>query len=567
MQRNALQSLRDDSSIVISKPDKGNGVVIMNKSDYQAKMLHILDDKTKFSRVKSDNNLSNLSRFQRFLRRLKSKKLLEEDDYRRIYPSATSLPAMYGLPKIHKPTVPLRPILSATGSYNQECAKWLSQNLGFLREHPTNLKDSFTFVNNMKDKFLHNKVMVSFDVISLFTNIPVDYTIDLILDKLFDNDTDFVLKGIDKNNMRKLLKWTVQGGAFSFNGELFEQTDGVAMGGSLSCLMADVLMNHLVDKALSRTLSNHKPSIFYRYVDDCFAVFDSLDSIKIFCDSLNEVHPNIKFTTEIQNNKCINFLDVLVDNSSTTVTTSTFRKPTNTGLYSKWSSFVPRRYKYNLVNCLLDRAYKICSSYESICSEVDNIKVMLGRNGYPAYFLDSCVRRFFNRKYDKMLSHLEKRKNCRTVIARLPILGDMSMQLKKELSALVEKHTWNRVILRIIDNTWNIGHNFRLKDQQKTLMKYGVVYKLTCSCGSSYIGQTRRNLINRLKEHSSSDKSEVCRHLMDNPDHKVDFAKPNILSSSGDSARLLILESLFIQKYEPLLNVDSKSAPLYLFNC
>ena len=54
----------------------------------------------------------------------------------------------------------------------------------------------------------------------------------------------------------------------------------------------------------------------------------------------------------------------------------------------------------------------------------------------------------------------------------------------------------------------------------------------------------------------------MCRHLMDNPDHKVDFAKPNILSSSGDSARLLILESLFIQKYEPLLNVDSKSAPL-----
>ena len=139
--------------------------------------------------------------------------------------------------------------------------------------------------------------MVSFDVISLFTNIPVDHSFNLILDKLFDNDTDFVLKEIDKNDIRKLLKWTVQGGAFSFNGELLEQTDGVTMGGSLSCLIADVLMNYLVDKALSRTLSNHKPSIFYRFMDDCFAVFGSLDSIKIFCDSLNEVHPNIKFTT------------------------------------------------------------------------------------------------------------------------------------------------------------------------------------------------------------------------------------------------------------------------------
>ena len=58
----------------------------------------------------------------------------------------------------------------------------------------------------------------------------------------------------------------------------------------------------------------------------------------------------------------------------------------------------------------------------------------------------------------------------------------------------------------------------------------------------------------------------MCRHLMDNRDHKVDFAKPGILSSAGDSAHLLILESLFIQKYEPLPDLDYKSAPLYLPN-
>ena len=85
---------------------------------------------------------------------------------------------MYGLPKIHKPTVPLRPVFSATGSYNQEYAKCLSKNLGFFPEHLTNFKDSLIFVDNIKDKLLHYKIMVSFDVISLFTNIPVDYTIN-----------------------------------------------------------------------------------------------------------------------------------------------------------------------------------------------------------------------------------------------------------------------------------------------------------------------------------------------------------------------------------------------------
>ena len=70
---------------------------------------------------------------------------------------------------------------------------------------------------------------------------------------------------------------------------------------------------------------------------------------------------------------------------------------------------------------------------------MDNIKVMLGRNGYPSYFLGRCVRRFFNRKYDKKFSHHEESINSKTVVARLSFLGDMSLQLKKELSALVEK--------------------------------------------------------------------------------------------------------------------------------
>ena len=212
------------------------------------------------------------------------------------------------------------------------------------------------------------------------------------------------------------------------------------------------------------------------------------------------------------------------------------------------------------------------SSRNLSAAETNLLNQGLNYSFFPEKLNVSQVRTEFEYIYKQIRYYLN---NSNRIVFKQKLMGlyeryvttFLSMQLKKELSALVEKHTWNRVILRIIDNTWNIGHNFRLKDQQKTLMKYGVVYKLTCSCGSSYIGQTRRNLINRLKEHSSSDKSEVYRHLMDNPDHKLDFTKPNILSSSGDSARLLILESLFIQKNEPLLNVDSKSAPLYLFNC
>ena len=96
-------------------------------------------------------------------------------------------------------------------------------------------------------------------------------------------------------------------------------------------------------------------------------------------------------------------------------------------------------------------------------------------------------------------------------------------------------------------------------------MKTGIVYKLTCSCGSTYIGQIRRNLLNRIKEHATSEKSEVCKHLLQNPFHRVDFNTPTILGSENDTARLLILESLFIQEQTSDLNNDSQFGPLMIF--
>ena len=96
----------------------------------------------------------------------------------------------------------------------------------------------------------------------------------------------------------------------------------------------------------------YKPFVFYRYVDDCFSVFNDKKSVVEFEKILNSIHSNIAFTTELQTKNRLRFLDVLVDNSGLSLVTSTFRKPTHTGLYTKWNSFVLRRFKINLINCL-----------------------------------------------------------------------------------------------------------------------------------------------------------------------------------------------------------------------
>ena len=243
--------------------------------------------------------------------------------------------------------------------------------------------------------------------------------------------------------------------------------------------------------------------------------------------------------------------------------TTTFRKPTHSGLYSKWSSFVPHRYKINLVNCLLERSYKICNSYQLISAEFHKIQQMLTSNGYPKYFLDRCVREFFNKKFSGGLVK-QHRNYLKTITVRLPFLGEISHHLSKELNTFLRMKTANRINLRVVHTTNKIGNNFWIKDKPKILNKSNVVYKLCCSCGASYIGQTRRNLTTRLKEHASSDKSEVGKHLILNPSHRIDFSTPYILGSARDQFRLL--ESLFIQENEPQLNVDTVSSPLYILN-
>ena len=107
---------------MIGKPDKGNGVVVMDRAEYVTKMKVIVNDQSKFKAVHKDNNLDNLVKFQRFFSRLKSKGAISPEEYQRARPTAAATPTLYGLPKLHKENVPMRPILSSIGSYNHECA-------------------------------------------------------------------------------------------------------------------------------------------------------------------------------------------------------------------------------------------------------------------------------------------------------------------------------------------------------------------------------------------------------------------------------------------------------------
>ena len=116
----------------------------------------------------------------------------------------------------------MRSILSSIGRYNHECAAWFWEILTPLRHHQATVKDSFKVLQHISNLSASVKIMASLDVKSLFTNVPVNLTIDLVLKSVFSNNiTDF--HGLTKFQLKKLLHWTSKGTVFHFNRQLLEQ--------------------------------------------------------------------------------------------------------------------------------------------------------------------------------------------------------------------------------------------------------------------------------------------------------------------------------------------------------
>ena len=122
-----LKNLSNDKSICIIRPDKGKGVVLMDKEDYNNKMLEILNDTDTFQIVESDLTISQEDKLTRKLKQLKNEGFLTENEYNFCRPCGSQPGRIYGLPKIHKPGAPLRPIVSASGTFNYKLAKLLAK--------------------------------------------------------------------------------------------------------------------------------------------------------------------------------------------------------------------------------------------------------------------------------------------------------------------------------------------------------------------------------------------------------------------------------------------------------
>ena len=134
-----------------------------------------------------------------------------------------------------------RPIVSSLGTFNYNLAVFLGKLLSDDIPNEFSCSDTFTFVEDLKGTNVNDKFITSFDVVSLFTHIPLQETLELAVKTILDKHPD--LK-ISKKELLELFVFATSKTNFLFKGIVYDQIDGVAMGSPLAPILANLFMGH-----------------------------------------------------------------------------------------------------------------------------------------------------------------------------------------------------------------------------------------------------------------------------------------------------------------------------------
>ena len=248
----ALRELKRDRDRIVLTADKGVAMVVMDKQDYINKANQLLNQNT-YKVISKDPTNTIKNKLINILKGIKTKTGLGSNTYKSMYPTGCVPPKFYGLPKIHKPDTPLRPIVSSCGSVTYGVAKELAKILKpLVGKSPHHINSTQDFVEQAKHfKLEAGECLSSYDVSALFTSVPIDPALNIIKDLLVKDNTLKERTVMEVEDIILLLEFCLKNTYFSFQGQFYEQVEGAAMGSPVSPIVANLYMEYLEQKALS----------------------------------------------------------------------------------------------------------------------------------------------------------------------------------------------------------------------------------------------------------------------------------------------------------------------------
>ena len=435
---------------------------------------------------------------------------------------------------------------------------------------PTHLINTSNFLQKFQSQVSSDCIIASFDVVSLYTNIPNDRAVDIIMELLQEHAASTNLHGFTRVNIYYLLHAILSANLFTFAGAFYQQVRGLAMGNRIAPILAVTFMHHLEKNAIYFNPSL-QVRLYVRYIDDIFIAVNTEEALQEAFNRLKNQCETIDLTMERPDKDgWLAFLEVEA-RVLPILETKWYKKPANKNILLHSKSAHPASMKSNIISNFFARVNSY-SSRPHVLPSRQRAADILNTNGYNIDLPRKCAS-----KTDIV--------NLRRRISgpNLPI-PYISEKFTREIRRILKNHNLSiNVSVKPPPNLRQILSRSRLYEPKtchlstKTceicnkIGKVGVcklkgcVYRLDCECGHFYIGETHRSLYQRLDDHlrhsrnpnSNSYRNEpLARHIISN---HPKGARPNIMISILESnirkaVDRKVAEAFYISTLQPQIN-------------
>ena len=529
----------------------------MKQGTYKAKLDEILKlpqfDKLPKGRKNAMNPvLKEEIRVVESLEQLRNDGKIDESLFQKLKPIGSQPVRLYGLAKVHKTTIPARPVLSMPGSAYHKIGTQVGEWLSEVPECQINTS-SKQIADSLKNIHLdEDEVLVSFDVTSLYTNVPVIEAINVCADLLYNGKQQ--APPVDRETFVTLAKLSSCNVVMSTLDGYYKQVDGLAMGSPPAPYLANGWLSQFDDTIKGEA------KLYARYMDDIIMSIKRAH-ITIKLSEINNLHPMLKFTIEYEVNGELPFLDMKVLNEKGSLSSTWYRKPTDTGLMLNYHALAPRRYKKSVVAGFVHRIYRCCSTWATFHESIEKAKVILEMNQYPPTFYEPIIRESLEKILDnqKPAKHTsgDSPDTATETVGKHMIFVQYRGKCTEEFARALHKLNAPCAVVMTMRKLKTVLPSLKPAVEKK--IRSRVVYKFHCPrCNACYVGATTRHICTRLKEHLKPSAvfgkhREVCRA------RRIDIEEVEILASSARSdTYLFTLEALHIRMIRPTINTKDE---------
>lgn len=471
--------LKNNKDIFATRSDKGAHTVVLDANDYDNALNAMLNDGN-YEQI-NDNPLMKLIHLERKFVNIFKKNHRVNPFARGLYEPATLiLPKFYGLPKIHKETFCLRPITAMNMSPGYFTGKVFNHMINMVfPQTGHHIKDSYDAKGQIDEIVLNDdEVLVSYDVVSMYTNIPRELAKDILMSGA---DRFYRAFGIGRRILEGIIDFLLyKCTIFTALGKTYKQLNGLPMGGSISTNLARLVMDAIINRTLQLT---NEISFVKVFVDDTIAVIKSgsHDNVK---GILNSIFPGITFTCELEKNNSINFLNLTLNrkfrDGKWVIVTNWFRKLYASGRLLPYYSSHKRTTVIETAIAFIKTVITL-SDGEFFESNRARVVETLRLNSFP----ETLIITLMNDHYTYMRARQVKLRDPETIFSVYPHAICESRKIKRIL------HKFKEPKVVYADSTRNSKVNFITTRKTRTpLGKRGnLIVNSRCVCGNKSLVQ------------------------------------------------------------------------------